>query len=234
MQSNLIDIVEYIIAQIDLDIPLLSVNANVLTVCDSTLHVTVTKIVTAPNGDQYKVVDIDVNNTITVEPYGATVDPFPTDADYVTANPIEFLHGSPKMANNEYLTLKSKRTLEKTPFIWVLEPYDFDILDSSSSLEASYSPQIFFMDWADSPAWISDQHNDLAIKPMQNLADEFMNVLKEDFTFKTPPAVSGRALANFGVYITDQGADRKLIDEDLSGVSLRPQIDVFDLSACKC
>lgn len=234
MESNLIDIVKYIISQINLEIPVASVAANIITVCSNTLHVTVGKIITAPNGDEYKVTAIDVNSTITVEPSGATVDPFPVDASYFTANPIEFLYGDPKMADNEYLTLKSSRTLEKTPFIWVLEPYDYDPPTRESSIEASFNARIFFMEWANSPEWISEQHNDLAIKPMQNLAAAFMQVIEEDFLFKTPVAPSARVKSNFGVVVTDQGSDSKIIDEDLSGVTLRPQIDVYDLAGCKC
>lgn len=234
MEGNIIDIVKYIISEIDLNIPILSVVSNTITVCSSTLHVTVGKIVTAPNGDQYQVTDIVINESITVTPYGATVDPFPVDAEYVTANPIEFLYGDPKMANNEYLTLKSIETLQKTPFIWVLEPVNYTDLPRESSIEYSFNPTIFFMDWANSPDWISEEHNDLAIKPMQNLAKAFLDVLEGDYTFKTPISTSVQVRSNFGVIITDQGPDRKIIDEDLSGVQIDPQIDVYDLSVCKC
>ncbi len=234
--ANLVDIIKNIVGQIDLVLPVLSITngsgEDTVYVCETTLHMTIGKIVTDSQGKDYIITDILNNVWVLVEPHGSNLDKFtgPT----ITAPPITVLHGTPSSAGHEYLELLSSVTLEKTPFIWLLEPYDTNQLEADTSLDASFNARLFFMDWADLPEWPNDSHNNYAIKPMENLADAFVNVINEDYNYVTPPTPKRVIRPRFGVIRPDKGSDAMLISEDLSGVELTPTIEIFDSTVCLC
>ena len=239
--SNLVDIIQSIIDQIDLNISINSVevvdtDTDKIYVCSTTLFLTIKKTVII-NGLNYTVTDVDVNNWVEVTPDGHST-PVPTDATVMTASEIHFLHGAPYSANDEYLRL-STDVLGKTPFIWLLEGYEFDDLPRDSSIDLAFNARLFFLDW------YSDRHRDsnqdqnkYAIKPMQNLQKAFINVINKDFNFKTLGTVSTTIRPRFGVSTKNIGGmpqpNEKIIDENLSGVDSRMKIEVYDASSCLC
>ena len=230
--ANLVDIINNIVNQIDLVTPVSSTNGVKVYVCDTTLHMTIGKIVTDSVGNEYIVTDILNNVWVDVAQHGATVIPFAGTT--ITAPSITVLHGTPSSTGHEYLELLSELTLQKTPFIWLLEPYDTNQLEADTALDASFNARLFFMDWANLPEWTNDDHDDYAIKPMENLAEAFMDVIKEDYNYVTPPTPKRVIRPRFGVVRPDKGSDAMLISEDLSGVELTPTIEIFDATVCFC
>lgn len=228
MTVNLVDIVRQIIDRIDLNIDVKSIVGNRIYVCD-TMHITIGKVITDEFGNEYRVTDFEFNDWIEVEPIGASPDPIVTS--YIVAPSILYLHGSPSSTNNEYAKI-SNRTLAKTPFIWLLVSYEYDLLPADSSLVASYNARLFFMDWANVPKWKNDQHNDLVIKPMENLSNAFIKVIEDDYTFKRLEAYTKRPRPRFGVEITDKGSDRTIIHENLSGIDLSVKLEMYDTTLC--
>lgn len=228
--TNLVDIVQFIISKIDLTLPVVSTDGVRVYLCN-TLHLTIGKVIEDGLGNTYKITDISVNEWIDVEPYGATVDPFA--GEVVICPPITFLHGSPISADNEYLQIDQK-TSEKTPFIWLLESYRYSTEAADSSIEAAFEARLFFMEWADVEDWMNSQHNNLAIKPMENLAKAFIDVVNEEYIFRNTSVFNVTVRPRFGVELTDKGSDNKIISEDLSGIELAGNLDVYDVSLCKC
>ena len=231
MDNNLVDIVRQIINRIDLNIPVVSVVNGVgvdkIFVCN-TMHITIGKIVKDEFGNEYKVTDFSFNEWVEVVPYNHLI---PFESTVLVAPQILFLHGSPASTNNEYL-LVSQRTLNKTPFIWLLESYEYENLPLDSSVIASYDARLFFMDWANTPKWKNDQHNSLVIKPMENLSKAFINVIENDYTFKRLGSYKRRPRPRFGVEITDKGSDKTIIHEDLSGVDMSVTLEMFNTELC--
>ena len=228
MTVNLVDIVRQIIDRIDLNIDVKEIIGNRIYVCD-TMHITIGKVIKDEFGNEYRVTDFEFNEWIEVEPIGASPDPIVTS--YIVAPSILFLHGSPSSTNNEYAKI-SNRTLAKTPFIWLLVSYEYDLLPADSSLVASYNARLFFMDWANTPKWKNDQHNDLVIKPMENLSNAFIKVIEDDYTFKRLEAYTKRPRPRFGVEITDKGSDKTIIHENLSGIDLSVKLEMYDTTLC--
>ena len=233
--TNLVDIIQFIINQINLNLEVSSVVGDKLFVCETTLHLTVTKVVII-DGLEYTVTDFSLNEWVQVEPLGHST-PVPSDTIVMIAPGITFLHGDPYSTNAEYLQL-STATLSKTPFIWLLESYEYDDLPRDSSIELSFDARLFFLDWANEPKWLNNDHNKYAIKPMQNLQKAFINVINRDFNFKTLESVKSIVRPRFGVTIKGQGNEaqpkEKIIDEDLSGVDSKMKIEVYDTSSCSC
>lgn len=228
MDSNLVDIVRQLIERIDLNINVNSIIGNKIFVCN-TMHVTLGKIVKDEFGNEYRVIDFSFNEWIEVEPIGVSPNPF--NSTVIVAPSILFLHGSPSSTNNEY-ALISNRTLSKTPFIWLLVSYDYDTLPADSSIVASYNARLFFMDWANVPKWKNDQHNNLVIKPMENLSKAFTDVIEADYTFKRLEAFTRRPRPRFGVEITDKGSDKTIIHENLSGIDLSLKLEMYNTALC--
>ena len=227
--SNLVDIIQGIISQIDLNLTVKSTDGQVIELCD-TLHITVGKIVKDELGNEYRVTDIVFNESITVVP----IDSAPLfSGSTVVAPEITFLHGSPISTNEEYNKVLDRDSLKKTPFIWLLESYEYENGSRDSSIVASYSARLFFLDLY-YREWLNDEHNELAIKPMENLVRAFKNVIETDYSFKTLESFRSRVRPRFGVEVANKGSRDKIINEDLSGVEVNMSIELFDLSICKC
>jgi hypothetical protein len=227
MDNNLVDIVRQIIDSINLEIPVKSVASAKVYLCD-TMHITIGKIIKDEYGNEYKVIDFSFNEWIEVEPYNHNI---PFSGTIVVAPSILFLHGTPSSTNNEYLVV-SQRTLNKTPFIWLLVSYEYDNLPLNSSVVASYKARLFFMDWANTPKWSNDNHNDLVIKPMENLSNAFIKVIEDNYTFKRLDGFTRRPRPRFGVEITNKGSDKTIIHEDLSGIDLSVTLEMYDTKLC--
>jgi len=227
MDNNLVDIIEFIVSEINTALPVVSIDGNKVYLCN-TLHLTIDKIVTDSIGNQYKVTEFEINDYVIIEPFGHAI---PFAGDVLNAPPLTYLHGDPKSTNDEYLQ-KDQKTSKKTPFIWLVESYNYDIPNLDSAIEKSFKPRIFIMDWANTPKWQNTDHNNFVIKPMENLLKEFLLVIENDFNFKRLDSVSIDVRPRFGDKL--QRPDNFIIDEDLSGIDIGFNLQVYDISLCKC
>lgn len=227
--ANLVNILKDVISLIDLNLKVLSIQGNRIYVC-RTLHVTLDKFVKDEFGNSYRVTAFIDNDWIEVEPFGHTND---FTGSIVVAPSITFLHGSPSSVNSEYKEV-DQETAKKTPFIWLLEPYDTNDGDEDSILECSFSGRLFFMDEADEQAWENSEHNTNVIVPMENLKDAFKSVIEDSYSFRSTTSVSSRPRSRFGVVVTNKGSRSKIIEEDLSGLEVNIDLDLYDTNICKC
>ena len=227
--SNLVDVIQSLINRISLEIEVVSIALPRVYVCD-TKHITVGKIVTDESNNQYIVTAFEPNEWVELSPFNNAPDFAGT---VIIAPSILFLHGTPKSTNNEYLQIET-RTLKKTPLIWLLESYNYEDPAADSSLEAIFDVRAFLLDWCDLPKWSNDQHNENAIKPMEALRDSLIEVINSDYSFKRVNRITTKVRPRFGVEVTDQGNNSKIINEDFSGIEIRFDLEAYDLSGCKC
>lgn len=232
--SNLVDIVQDIINLIDLNLEVKSITDNSgvyrVEVCETTLHLTLCSRVQDTLGNNYKVTGISNNEYVDLTPLNGA--PAFT-GNLIVTNPITYLHGSPSSVNNEYLQV-DQLTRNKTPFIWLVEPYTQNDLGADSILEASYNARLFFLAEAESEDWLNDQHNEYAIKPMQNLARAFKNAINTNFAFKLLEDTSETVRPRFGVEVTNRGSRERIINEDLSGIEINPTLELYSTKICNC
>jgi hypothetical protein len=142
---NLVDIVRNLVTGIGLQIQVSSIVGVQIFVCESTSFLTIGKIVTDSGGFQYKVVAISINEWVELEPFGHAI---PFSDTVINLPSITYLHGSPQTTNNEYQEL-DQSSLSKTPFIWLLETYQYQIPEADSSLGGIFDVVLFALDWAD-------------------------------------------------------------------------------------
>ena len=222
---------KYILGQYDYTLKVKEVALPKVFVCDTTKHLSIYSIITDGGGLEYKVTAIDVNNYIEIEPTNGNTTPF--TGTVVNLPPVYFGHGTPQSVNNEYIDIEVN-TADKTPLVWLYENTESDLPSADSSIDEIFDVRLFFLAWANTPKWKNDQHNDWAVKPMQNLANEVINIINNDFAFKKIPRGRTKPRSRFGVYTTNKGNTDNIIDEDLTGVELRFDLEAYDLSGCNC
>tara|TARA_R110002153_G_scaffold32752_15_gene99112 strand:+ start:650 stop:1345 length:696 start_codon:yes stop_codon:yes gene_type:complete len=230
--ANLVDIIKGIVSNLDLNLRVTEIDGLKIYVC-STKHVTITKIVEDEAGNKFKVVGYSFDEYLELEPINHT-DPF-VGSIVIGPAPICFA-GTPSSVNNEYLRISGQRTLDKTPFVWLLESYEYDDLPLDSSIEFAFDARLFLMDWANEKKWRNSDHNEIVIKPMENLAQMIIDYIESDYSFKRLGTKRIRPRSRFGVEVTNKGNTKKIINEDLSGVELNLTLELYDLSICnaKC
>lgn len=227
MKSETIAILKNVINSMNREIVINSVVGNVLNV-SRTLNVTIYKVLTDSNGLQWKVVDFEANQSITVEPFGHS-DPF-TATSIFSPLPL-FLHGTPMSANNEYLVIDNK-TREKTPFVWFLSPYTENKEGVMSSIDYTAQVRLFLMEEANNPKWLNDDHDKYAVNPMFELAEMIIQKLNSLYNVNRIDDWVIRDRARFGIEIANRGNTNRIIDEDVSGVEMNVSFAVQKSKKC--
>lgn len=144
-----------------------------------------------------------------------------------------FIWGVPIEANNEY-TLMADFSIDKSPLIWLLEPWTEDY-KPSEGMELSADVRMFILDVTNEPVWVNEEQKVYALKPMKALSKAVVSVLKKQ-PLGWNVEKNGFSLIQrnrFGVQRKD-GNTKKIIDEDLSGWEIKitnPLIPNFD---CEC
>jgi hypothetical protein len=182
------------------------------------------------NNIEYRV-DYLLNNEYVVVYPDANGIPF--SGNYIIVPKPLFLHGSPISVNNEYLEV-SADTRDKTPFSWLLRGLrESRPTESTSIIEVSLSGRLFLMDEANSGEWTNDSHDYYAVNPMYNLAVAFEEVVKKSPKLNLSGNFDIIDRARFGVTVENKGSVKKIISDDLSGVEVIWNIDVYK-HGCIC
>lgn len=226
--NNLTEILKSIIDKIDLKLKISYVDGSRVYL-KNTIHLTISKIVSI-EGYEYKVKSFIINKYVDLEPIGHS-EIIPADSDFLIAPSITFLHGQPKSTNAEYLQLDSL-TSAKTPFIWLVESYDFEEGGVGSSIANSYKVRLFLLDWANEREWMNKDHNTNVISPMNNLLRAFKEVISKDFIFKRVENYNVVVRPRFGVETSSKNTKSKIIDEDLSGIEVSFNLEKYKEDNC--
>jgi hypothetical protein len=228
--KDLTEILKEVVDKINLELNVIDIQGNKIFLCN-TLHLAVEDIIEDGNSNKYQITEMTVNEFIVVIPVDGAPDPF--NSSIVVCPPPVFLFGTPASTNNEYLALDAD-SAEKLPLIWLLENYEETFFGRESSIERRSAFRIFFLDETDEEEWLNKEHHQLVIQPMMNLCEAFIDAINADRTFKTFEQVTKIPRVRFGVYRTNQGNERKIIDENISGVELAASFEKFKTYNCKC
>jgi hypothetical protein len=223
------ELIEKIVDSLDLSIQVNSIDSvnNVLFVC-KTLHIRKDSIVKDSLDKEFRVVDFENNKSIKIQALGSY-----TFFGFVVFAPKPFfLQGKWISANNEYL-LMSNDTRKKTPLIWLVRGYKERHNGLMSSVKLEVEPIIFFLDEADFDNWTNEQHDKEAINPMYNLAELFVKKVEKMSKIKTLEYFDIVDEPRFGVkYSNEKGNSKRILSDDLSGVSLKIPIKYYGCENC--
>jgi len=183
------------------------------------------------SGSKYEVESFIINVSITIRPLnGALIPVVPT---FLLTVP-KYIHGTLKMAQNEIDAINNKTEL--VPFVYLYEVIkDRKNTDSESMIDRNTELRIFFLNSANTSDWLTDDHYENVIYPMQQMVDLFIKQIEKNKLFTDNLDYECLPLLN----ISEEGRqENSVFDCNLSGVELRLSAEIrHDLSCenkCKC
>jgi len=185
------------------------------------------------DGFKYIVDSFSINQSITVKPVGHANIPIPTT---LTLLPPNYIHGTLKMAGNEVDGETDKTKL--CPFVYLFEIItDRKNTDEESMIDREVDLRLFFLNSVNTKDWLTNEHYEYFVNPMQQMVDLFIYNIKNSKLFTDEVRHECTPLIN----VSEQGTKEKSVfDCNLSGIELRIFAEIReDLSCtsknkCKC
>lgn len=180
------------------------------------------------NSIEYTVLSV-LGNSVTYE-----TGVLPISGDYVYPKKPFYFHGTPIATGNELSIIENNT--EKLPMVYLLEIIrDEFINDVNSSIDRETTVRLFFLDEANFEDWDTDGHYSNAIIPQANYAIEFKDFLSQHkYIGKLEGNSSLTYRAKFGISITQNGTQKNLFSNHLSGVELELTIPIKKELGCSC
>lgn len=179
--------------------------------------------------NEYIVVDYDTDEkTLTVQ--GSVL----TGATSFNLYKPFFFHGTPQQQENELKKIDVPDN--KTPMIYLIEPYKIDIdKDPESSFSSSVKFTLCFLSQSNIEEWFTDDFYHRVLRPMENLFNDTITAIENaNIFYNDGMKLTGKIHAKFGINVTDSGTKEKLFSENLSGVSVEISADVYEDTTCSC
>ena len=141
------------------------------------------------------------------------------------------LTGTKMVANIEW-TKSSNNLMSKTPLIWLLETIRFTEFGRNQPLEFQSDLRLFFLDETNVAQYMTKDHRNNVVQPMNQLIDEFVRTINSNRKFKRILDTERITFSRFGVE-RDNGVFQNVLDANLSGVELRITLEKYKEN-CKC
>lgn len=144
-----------------------------------------------------------------------------------------FFIGTPVRTNTEWRDFSSNE-MNKTPFVWMLEPTSEEIQGFKSSIERLSDIHLVILDSNNSKKWLTGDVHDNRLQPIYNLVEEIRKAVALNVAYFANSAETVK-IKNFTRFGSEsaQGFDANIIDADLAGVEMRFSLLVIK-QACKC
>ncbi len=145
----------------------------------------------------------------------------PTATTFQLYPPV-FYHGTVKATESDLEAKINDRLLstDRLPMIWLHEPTDETIEENPlRAIALTSRAELYFMTDADFAAWSNDDHYKLAIRPMRNLIESFMNAVNSATTINNNKITTSTPtdLPRFSQYTGKDGKDKTIFSRTLSG-----------------
>lgn len=234
MRKETVDIVEDLIAQLNIVVPFDTITDNT----DGTY--TIESCDTGYLFPCYKFVLDTVTYTVLNEVgkefvYGVKFtikgNAIPT-ATELTLDALKYYHGT-VIATKEELD-KKELSSDKFPMAFLLEVLedDFDNREGSR-IDRNSQFRLFFLSETDENNWNTQEHYEFSIKPMRNLFYKFINHLDGSNLIGEFNSYKAINHAKFGVFVSSKGGHtQRIFNDKLSGVELRIDLPILKSRVC--
>ena len=196
-------------------------------ICD-TKWARIGKTVTNSTGDEYRIIDMIVDEWIQVTPITPNA---PILEDLINL-PSPFWITGTKIATNREWTISGKNVTEKTPIIWLLQTLRITKYGRENTLDFNTDVRLFFLDETNVLNYYTEDHLDLVVFPMERLVKEFLDTITRTRQYKTIEDYEIITFSRFGVE-QNEGMFKNILDANLSGVELRIGLEKYKEN-CKC
>jgi len=234
MSKQTVDIIKDLVEQIEATFTINSAidngNGTFTLNTDCTYWLTIGDIVEI-NAIKYKVVSFIINESITIKPITTGGLPVVSTFDVIKPN---YIHGTLKMAQNEVDAVLDKTML--VPFVYLFEIIrDRKNTDDESMIERETELRIFFLNSANTSDWLTEDHYENVIDPLQQMVNLFIKNIKNNKLFTDVLDYECTPLIN----VSEQGNQEvSVFDCNLSGIELRLfaqiRVDLGCELKCKC
>lgn len=189
----------------------------------STLHVRNHSLITI-GGTDYRVTEVINNVSIAF-----TAPSTPTGSTFTAKKPF-YIHGSLLAANTELNKIIDAD--EKLPMVYLFESFSEErVFNKKSPIQRNVRTSLYVLDSADFNNWLTDDHYEKAVKPMDNLAELIVETIDKDGKYGFVDTYNITPMVRFG-QITENGNTKLLFDEFASGVLLEITIPIMKPIKC--
>jgi hypothetical protein len=185
------------------------------------------KEITNEGGDIFLITDIEPNEWIIAEHVGGA-----NDLDGLIYLPEPYWITGTKLAANMEWTKGNASVLNKTPLIWLVELIRYRKFGRESTINFESDLRLFFLDETNVTQYYTADHRDNVVYPMEQLVNEFIEVIKANKSFETIENYEVITFSRFGVE-QQNGMFKNILDANLSGVELRINLRKYKQN-CKC
>lgn len=161
---------------------------------------------------EYTIVSV-VNNE-SIEFLGTPSNPI----SYTVPNPFYF-HGTPLMTNNH---INRAQDSQKVPMAYLYEILRETEKNIYSSIKRESEIRLFFLDNANFDEWQTDDHYSKRLIGLNNFVNEFITQARKSVCcfYLDETEFTRINHVNWGVYVNNKGNEKRIFDDDLTGVEL--------------
>jgi hypothetical protein len=146
--------------------------------------------------------------------------------------PQPYFLGGTRIAANREWTISTPDQLSKTPIVWLLHDINYKVFGKNNTQDWESTLRIFFLDETNVVNYYTKDHTLNVVEPMTKLANEFVNIVENDRSFKTLEEYEVINFTRFGTE-SQGGSFQNILDANLSGVELRITLTKYK-GNCKC
>lgn len=144
---------------------------------------------------------------------------------------MKYFHGT-VIATSAELDKKQFDT-DKFPMVYLLEVINDNFNNlPQDKIDRVSDFRMFFLTNTDEQNWLTADHYRLAIKPMRNMLYQFIEELNINENIEEFSNFTAINHAKFGVYSTDKGHTRRILNDKTSGVEVRLNLPIVSSSLC--
>jgi hypothetical protein len=163
-------------------------------------------------GGDYVIDEVETDEYITIKDQVGLTGTFYIPQPY-------FLGGTRIAANREW-TISTPDLLSKTPIIWLLHDINYKVFGRNNTEDWESTLRLFFLDETNVVNYYTKDHTTNVVEPMTQLANEFVDIVEKDKSFKTLEEYEVINFTRFGTE-SQGGSFQNILDANLSGVELR-------------
>jgi hypothetical protein len=229
MRKETVDIIEDLLGQIDLTINIDECIDNgdgtyTIKTCN-TRHLQECKDIHI-DGRKYRIVSLEKDASIKLKGRRKP------EVDSFQAYSPKYFHGKAIDTNAELSMVDDKD--EITPLVYFTEIYTDRFYPNDELVERETDIRMFFLTTANYEDWITNDHYDKVIKPMRDLAYNFIETLeKSKIIGKFASYYDLTNHAKFGIYLLRKGAEKRIFNDNYSGVEFRVRLPILKDMTCE-
>ena len=130
---------------------------------------------------------------------------------------------------------KKQFDTEKFPMVYLLEIINDNFNNlPQDKIDRVSDFRLFFLTNTDEENWLTADHYTFAIKPMRNMLYQFIDDLNNNENIEEFSNFTAINHAKFGVYSTDKGHTRRILNDKTSGVEVRLNLPIVAGQLCIC